>query len=329
MACKLIGKGGKTAKKPLEVQGILGMEDRLNAKVLQQPEATQTVVESLLRYTAGLNDKEQPVGVFLFLGPTGVGKTELAKALTSDLYDDPFKMLRFDMSHFSESHTVARLIGSPPGYVNHEEGGQLTNPLQKNSQTVVLLDEIEKAHSRVLKFFLPVFDEGLVLNSNNERIFCYDTIFILTSNLCGEEIAKLYNRGYSTEKILEIIEPTLMKTLTPELYNRVQPILFKPLSRETMGALVDLMLNKIQLKLRKEKKITLKIDKSLRDLLIEKGHHPLLGARPLKKLIDKKVITPLAYYIVKKEIQNGQTVLLRYNSSTDSTELAQKEDSKK
>ncbi len=305
----------------LQFKDILGLEERLNQKVIQQPEATKAVATSLLIYSAGLQNKERPVGVFLFLGPTGVGKTELAKALTSDIYKDVSNLLRFDMSHFVEPHSTARLIGSPPGYQNHEEGGQLTEPLNNNSQVVVLLDEMEKAHPQVHKMFLPVFDEGFILDNKNNAVDCTNTIFIMTSNLCGPEIAELYRLGYTAEEILPIIEPVLIEALSPELYNRLEPVLFQPLRKESMQALVEVILNRLISKAWREKQIRLTIDDSLKEFLIEKGYHSLLGARPLNKLVEKRVVAALAYAMIKDRIEADSGVTLIYNWENDTVDV--------
>jgi energy-coupling factor transporter ATP-binding protein EcfA2 len=305
----------------MEFDDILGLEERLNQRVLQQKEATQSIASSLLIYGAGLKPSGRPIGVFLFLGPTGVGKTELAKALASDIYKTSSSLLRFDMSHFSEPHSGSRLIGSPPGYVNHEEGGQLTEHLLKHPQTVVMLDEIEKAHPFVQKIFLPVFDEGYVLDAKNERVECPDAIFIMTSNLCGPQIAELYHLGLSSGEILNIIEPGLMHELSPELYNRVEPVLFEPLKQETMEALVDLLLDQVIKQVWMDKEIQLKIAPSLRQFLVDHGYHPQLGARPLKKLIERKVIMPLAHAIIRDGIEEGSAVTLSYDESVGSVQL--------
>lgn len=324
--CDFIFNYKQEVKKPFVIKDILSLEDRLNSQVLQQPEATNALLSSLLNYTAGLKEQEKPIGVFLFIGPTGVGKTELAKTLAREIYDDSSKIVRFDMSHFTEPHTVNRLIGSPLGYVNHEEGGQLTGPLLDNPQTIVLLDEVEKAHPHVLKTFLPIFDEGFVMDNKNNFISCSETIFIMTSNLCSNTIVELFNKGYSSEDILAYIEPQLMLALSPELYNRVEPILFRPIAKETMGALVDLLLGKVTKRLLVEKQIHTHIDQSLKDFLVKNGFHPLLGARPLKKLIDKRVLSTLAYRIVKEGIEPGSEIFLRYDEETDSV-IVQKSES--
>lgn len=316
--CQLVGMRKPDHKSEIKYNDVLELEARLNKKVLQQEDATGAVAASMLIYSAGFKEKHKPVGVFLFLGPTGVGKTELAKALTQDLYKDSSKMLRFDMSHFTEPHSLARLIGSPPGYANHEEGGQLTEPLIKDPQTVVLLDEIEKAHTQVHKIFLPIFDEGYIHDSKNLRVDCSNVIFIMTSNLCGPEIADLYHKGYSSQEILAAIEPKLIQALSPELYNRVEPVLFQPLEEKTMGALVDLLLGQTVKKIWEQKEIKVVIDDSLRTFLIENGYHHLLGARPLKKLIEKRVVAALATSVIMEKIEEGTLVTLVYDDSSDS-----------
>lgn len=304
---------------------ILTLESRLNAKIIQQPEATKAIATSLVIHQAGLKGKERPIGVFLFLGPTGVGKTELAKTLAKEIYKDPSKLLRFDMSHFVEYHTISRLMGSPPGYINHEEGGQLTEPLRENSQKIILLDEIEKANPLIHKLFLPVFDEGFIVDNNNNRIDCSDSIFIMTSNLYGPEIAELYRMGHKTEEILPLIEPALIEALSPELYNRVEPVLFQPLEKEAMGSLVDLMLNRLIDRIWKDRKIELTIDNHLKSFLIENGYHPILGARPLNKLIEKRVVATLAYNIVMNGIKSDSKITLSYDAQSDAVILCSQE----
>lgn len=296
----------------------LFLEDRLNKRVLDQHEATKQVSAFILNYAAGLKDPKTPIGVFLFIGPTGVGKTELAKALTDILYKDQKYLIRFDMSHFSDSYTSIRLIGTPPGYVDNEQGGQLTEALKEKPQSVVLLDEIEKAHPQVIKLFLPVFDEGYITDANDVKVICNQVVFIMTSNICAEKIAFFYSQGLESHEILKMIEPELISILSPELYNRVEPILFHPISFETMTGLVDLMLQDVVNRIKSTKSIDLIIDGSVREYLIENGFHPTLGARPLKKLIEKKVLAALSYAIISEQIQEGSTLIITYSKIADS-----------
>ncbi len=319
--CAFLGKGKAIRNMAINLNEILSLEERLNSKVLQQSNACYAVSRSLLIYAAGMKDKQKPIAVFLFLGPTGVGKTELAKALTKEIYKLPTSLIRFDMSHFTEPHATSRMIGAPPGYHNHADGGQLTKPLEMNPYSLVLLDELEKAHLQVQKLFLPIFDEGFVLDNKNKRIDCTDSIFIMTSNLCGPEIASLYNQGYSEEDVLAIIEPKLMAALSPELYNRVEPILFRPLKKETMGTLTDLMLTQLCEKMRNEQSIHLTIDNSLREYLITNGYHPTLGARPLKKLIEKTISGTLASFIIENGIEGGGNMTLSYEPKSDNIKI--------
>lgn len=296
---------------------ILKLESQLNQYVLAQNEATHAISNALIKYKAGLNNPETPIGVFLFLGPSGVGKTELAKTLAREYYKSVNKLIRFDMSQFNESHSSARLIGSPPGYVNHEEGGQLTEALKINPQSLILLDEIDKAHPFVRKLFLPVFDEGYITDSQDTKILCREAIFIMTSNLASQEISNLFDLCYEPHEVLERIEPIIMQELSPELYNRVQPILFRPLNKEIMVELVNLRLKEVTERLLKNKNIHLIVDQSARDYLVEHGYHPSLGARPLIKLIENKVTNTLAYALVSQAIPSGSTVTLFYHWYND------------
>jgi hypothetical protein len=302
----------------INLNDILQLESKLNQRVLSQPEAAEAVSASFLNYAVGLKDPKTPIGVFLFLGPTGVGKTEMAKVLTDEIFKSQERLIRFDMSHFSENHSLARLIGSPPGYVNHEEGGQLTESLKSKPQSIVLLDEIEKAHSAVRKLFLPVFDEGYITDSKNIRVECNHAVFVMTSNLCSQDISELFYMGYESEEILQIIEPQLLEALSPELYNRVEPIVFHPLGEDTIGRLVELMLADVIKMLKIQKNMDLSFDESVVDYLKVHGFHPTLGARPLKKLIQKKVSASLSFAIIKESIPEGSSISLAYYSLDDS-----------
>lgn len=305
-------------------QEILKLEEKLNRQVLDQTDASAAVTTAILNYSVGLSVKEGPIAVFLFIGPTGVGKTELAKTLTAELFKTQDALIRFDMSHFSSQHTTERLIGSPPGYVNHEEGGQLTEALKDKPQSIVLLDEIEKAHPIVRKIFLPVFDEGYITDSKDTKVDCKNVIFIMTSNIASQKIQELFSRGYSPEDVLAKIEPMLMDELSPELYNRVQPVLFRPLTESVMERLVDLMMKRMVQQVKTTKNIELIVDDSVYDYLIINGFHPTLGARPLKKLIEKKVTANLAYAIVMQKIPGGSQVTISYNPSNDKWQVTWK-----
>jgi ATP-dependent Clp protease ATP-binding subunit ClpA len=297
---------------------LLALEDKLNERVIGQEEAASCVASAMINNAIGLNNPDAPVGVFLFIGPSGVGKTELAKVLSEEYYLNKDRMIRLDMSQYSASHSITRLIGSPPGYIGSEEGGQLTNPLMAQPHSLVLLDEIEKAAPEVLKAFLPIFDEGYIVSAKDEKVNCKDAIFILTSNLHANEISKLFHRGETAEDVIDYLEPKLMQALSPELYNRTSPLAFRPLTPESMDRLVDLGLKPVISRLKEKKNINLVIDSTVKEYLMEYGYHKALGARPLKKLIDKKVVSFVAYSIVKEQIPEGCTMELSYESRTNS-----------
>lgn len=301
---------------------ILSLENRLNERVISQHTATKAVADALINSYSGLRDPNTPIGVFLFLGPTGVGKTELVKTLSDELYKSQSRLIRFDMSQFNTKWTVTRLIGSAPGYVDSEKGGQLTDPLLEQPKSIVLLDEIEKADDEVRKFFLPVFDEGYIYDARGQKVDATQALFFMTSNLGSAQIVDLYDQGYEEDAILKMLEPELMKKLSPELYNRVEPIVFRPLTEEAIAKLVELMLEKVVIQVKNSKDMTLIIDSSVKDYLAKEGYHPLLGARPLKRLIQKKVIANISYALIEQEIPEGSTITLYYFPEDDQWDVA-------
>ena len=302
----------------LTYEKVTGLVDLLDKRVIGQHQAAESVVAALANYAAGLKDQNAPIGSFLFLGPTGVGKTELAKGLATEVFGDEKKLIRFDMSQFTEHHHTDKLFGSPPGYVNHDEGGQLTNAVKERSHSVVLFDEIEKAHDKVRKSLLPTLDEGYAYDNKNNLVDCRNVIFIMTSNLCYEKIVELHSRGYDTEEILYSIEQCLIKELSPEFYNRLEAIVFSPITREMMDAILDKMLTLVVKRAEEQTQITLIIDESVREYLLQHGFQPKLGARPLKRLIEKRVVGTLSFAIVKEKIPPQSVATLLYDKSDNS-----------
>lgn len=296
----------------IPIERVLNLQENLNKKVVDQEEASQAVYTALLNHFSGLKLSEGPIGVFLFAGPSGVGKTEFAKALCEELFESKTSIIRLDMSQFNTKWTVTRLIGSAPGYVDSDKGGQLTGALLQNPNTVVLLDEIEKADPEVLKFFLPVFDEGYIMDAQNNRVDCKNAIFILTSNLFAQKIKTSFSKGKTAEEVLHLLEPQFMESLSPELYNRLTAIMFRPLTPKSIEKIVDIFLRELVKKVKELKKVDLVVDDSVREYLIFNGYHPELGARPLKRLIEKDVINNLSIAFITNTIPEGSKVTISY-----------------
>lgn len=297
-----------------EAGRLLHLEQSLHERVIGQDFAIQAVSDAIRRSRAGLSDPKRPVGVFLFVGPTGVGKTELTKALADQLFNDEEAIIRMDMSEYMEKHSVAKLIGSPPGYVGFEEGGQLTESIRRRPYSVVLFDEIEKAHPDVFNILLQIFDEGRLTDAKGRTVNCKNALFIMTSNLGFEQLLeklKSDGKSWTKEDVLHIVLPILEKHFRPEFLNRIDEILpFLPLSQKDMLQIVPVQLKDVQARL-EEKNIRLKIPSDVTAFLAEKGYDPIYGARPLKRLVQHTVVNMLSQALLKGEIHSGQTVELQ------------------
>uniref|UniRef100_UPI003BAC73AE ATP-dependent chaperone ClpB n=1 Tax=Stappia sp. TaxID=1870903 RepID=UPI003BAC73AE len=290
-----------------EREKLLRMEDELARRVIGQEEAVHAVSTAVRRARAGLQDPNRPIGSFLFLGPTGVGKTELTKALASFLFDDETAMVRLDMSEYMEKHSVSRLIGAPPGYVGYEEGGALTEAVRRRPYQVVLFDEIEKAHGDVFNVLLQVLDDGRLTDGQGRTVDFRNTLIILTSNL-GAEFLVAQPEGEDSSAVRDQVMAVVRSSFRPEFLNRLDDqILFHRLQRSQMAAIVDIQLKRLQ-GLLEDRKIRLALDESARGWLAERGYDPAYGARPLKRVIQREVQDPLAELILGGSIADGQTV---------------------
>ncbi|GAA3090678.1 ATP-dependent chaperone ClpB [Rhizobium viscosum] len=292
---------------------LLRMEDELAKSVIGQGDAVQAVSRAVRRARAGLQDPNRPIGSFIFLGPTGVGKTELTKALARFLFDDETAMVRMDMSEYMEKHSVARLIGAPPGYVGYDEGGALTEAVRRRPYQVVLFDEIEKAHPDVFNVLLQVLDDGRLTDGQGRTVDFRNTMIIMTSNLGAEYLTQL-REGEDSETVREQVMDVVRGHFRPEFLNRIDEIiLFHRLKREEMGAIVDIQLKRL-ISLLSERKITLDLDEDARNWLANKGYDPVYGARPLKRVIQKFVQDPLAEQILSGQVPDGSTVKITSGS---------------
>jgi len=288
-----------------EMQKLLTMEERLRQRVIGQDEALEAVANAVRRARAGLQDPHRPVGSFIFLGPTGVGKTETARALAEFLFDDERAMIRLDMSEYMEKHAVARMIGAPPGYVGYEEGGQLTEAVRRRPYSVVLFDEIEKAHSDVFNVLLQILDDGRLTDSKGRTVDFKNTVLIMTSNLGSREIQSVSD---DEKQVREAVTQVLQEHFKPEFLNRIDDtVIFHRLSREQISQIIDVQLERLRQMLH-ERNIAIVLDDSARDLLSREGYDPNFGARPLKRAIQTLIQNPLAMKLLRGEIQQGQTV---------------------
>ena len=299
-----------------EREKLLHLEEELHSRVVGQEEAISAVSDAIRRSRAGLQDPKKPIGSFIFLGTTGVGKTELAKALAEYLFDDETMMTRIDMSEYQEKHTVSRLIGAPPGYVGYDEGGQLTEAVRRKPYSVVLLDEIEKAHPDVWNVMLQVLDDGRLTDNKGRMVNFKNTIIIMTSNIGSHLIQDAFEGvgetgiEEATEKAKTEVMQLLKQTVRPEFLNRVdEVIMFSPLNKKQLRGIVTIQLEGLR-KLVAENDITLKFSDYLIDYLIEQGFDAQLGARPLKRLIQKLIVNALSKKILSGDIDKSQPVLV-------------------
>ena len=299
-----------------EREKLLNLENILHKRVIGQNEAVEKVSEAILRSRAGIQDPDRPIGSFLFLGPTGVGKTELAKALSESLFDDEHNIVRIDMSEYMEKFSVSRLIGAPPGYVGYEEGGQLTEAVRRKPYSVVLLDEVEKAHPDVFNILLQILDDGRITDSQGRTVDFKNTIIILTSNLGSSYILDGINEhGEITDQARKQVDTLLKQQFRPEFLNRLDEIIFyKPLSKEEIFSIVDLMLDDLRKRL-KDKQISISVTDSAKEYIIEQGYDPNYGARPLRRFLQRKAETLIAKKIIAGNIMPGTTLVLDFNGN--------------
>jgi ATP-dependent Clp protease ATP-binding subunit ClpB len=299
---------------------LLQLEERLGQRVKGQEEAIEAVADAIRRSRSGLQDERKPIGSFLFLGTTGVGKTELSKALSEVLFNDETAMIRIDMSEFQEKHSVSRLVGSPPGYVGYDEGGQLTEAVRRKPYSVILFDEIEKAHPDVFNILLQVLDDGRLTDNKGRTVNFKNTIIIMTSNIGSDIIQKNFENiteedvvGISETTKIEVVE-RLKQTVRPEFINRIDDIImFRPLMRKQIRQIVDLQLAQIRTLL-KDKEMNLELSDKALDWLGEKGFDPQYGARPLKRLIQKEIVNQLSKLILSGTVRKGQTITVSEKS---------------
>ena len=285
-----------------EKEKLLHLEDNMRKRVIGQDNALHLVSEAIIRARAGIKDPNRPIGSFIFLGPTGVGKTEVARTLAYELFDDEKHIIRIDMSEYMEAHSVARLIGSPPGYVGYDDGGQLTEAVRRNPYSIVLFDEIEKAHRDVFNILLQILDDGRITDGQGRTVDFKNTIIIMTSNLGSEYIL---NKDINSE---ELVMNELKRTFRPEFINRIDEIImFNSLDNEVMYKILDKLVKEIEERL-KDKNIKLNLTSTAKDYIIQNGSDDMYGARPLKRFVSRNIETLLAKEIILGNIKYGQTI---------------------
>jgi len=287
------------------------MEDALHKRVIGQDEAVEVVADSIRRARSGLKDPKRPIGTFIFLGPTGVGKTELAKALAEFMFNDEDALIRIDMTEYMEKHNVARLVGAPPGYVGYEEGGQLTEKVRRKPYSVVLFDEIEKAHPDVFNIMLQIFDDGRLTDSKGRTVDFKNTVIIMTSNIASDLILESTIKGETNfDNTKEKVMAVLREHFKPEFLNRVdETIFFKGLTLTQLSSIVDIQVEYLQ-NLLKEHELTLQITEEAREFLATRGFNPIYGARPLKRVIRQLVENPLSKMILAQKFLKGDSIIV-------------------
>ncbi len=305
-----------------EIKKLAKMEEELQSRVIGQTEAITAVSNAIRRSRAGISEEKRPIGSFIFMGPTGVGKTELAKALAGFMFNDEEAIVRVDMSEYMEKHSVSKMMGSAPGYVGYEEGGQLTEKIRRRPYSVVLFDEIEKAHPEVFNIMLQILDDGQLTDAKGRKVNFKNTVIIMTSNVGSEMIMNLSRKGElgfgdggnkkgimeNEEVIKQKVMDSLRENFKPEFLNRIDDIImFRPLDKEQIREIVELQIDIITKRLAK-KKIAITLSKKAKDWLGEKGFDPTLGARPLKRVLQSELLDPLAMKIIEGEITSGDAV---------------------
>jgi len=293
-----------------ETEKLLQLGKLLHQRVIGQDEAVEAVADAVLRARSGIKDPNRPIGSFLFLGPTGVGKTELAQTLAATLFDDDANLIRIDMSEYMEKHTVARLIGAPPGYIGYDEGGQLTEAVRRRPFSVILFDEIEKAHHDVFNVLLQVLDDGRLTDSQGRTVDFKNTVLIMTSNIGSPLILDAQQRRASYDEVCSLVMTELREHFRPEFLNRVdETVVFHALEPTQLMKIVEIQLDRLRARLT-ERRITLTVTPEALRHLGERGYDPAYGARPLKRLIQQEIETPMARQLVKGELRDGDAAVV-------------------
>ena len=293
-----------------EREKLMHIEDNLHKRIIGQDEAVKAVADAVIRAYAGIKDPKRPIGSFIFIGPTGVGKTELAKALAAELFDDENNMVRLDMSEYMEKHTVSRMIGAPPGYIGHEEGGQLTEAIRRKPYAVILFDEIEKAHHDVFNIMLQILDDGRLTDSHGRTVDFRNTLIIMTSNICVDYASVQLEKGGDYSEMQSIAINELSRHFRPEFLNRIDEVaIFRPLTKEQLVNIVDIKVADLIARL-KQQRTNLEITDAAKKYLGEAGYSESYGARPLQRVIQREVETNVGKFIVSGKALEGSTVIV-------------------